>query len=53
MSAFVWAAVAIAGVFGVLWVAVRLTVLATRYLERRPRRRWTRRPGAKNPRLWN
>jgi len=53
MSAFAWAAIAIAGVFGGLWVAVRLTVLAMRYLERRPRRRWTGRPGAKNPRLWD
>jgi len=52
MKAFVWSAIAIAGVFGVLWVAVRLTVLATRYLERRPRRRWMKRPTVKNRGLW-
>jgi len=47
VSAFLWAAIAIAGVFGVLWIAVRLTVLVTRSVERGPRR-----PNAKNPRLW-
>jgi len=47
VSAFLWAAIAIAGVFGVLWIAVRLTVRVTRYVEHRPRR-----PSAKNPRLW-
>lgn len=50
MSAFFWSALAIAAVFGVLWLATRLTVLVLAALERR--RRWTR-GGPRNPRLWH
>ena len=52
MNGFVWSAIAIAGVFGALWVAVRLTVRVTHYVERRPRRRWMKRPTVKNRGLW-
>jgi len=50
MNGFVWSAVAIVGVFGALWIVVRLGVLATRWAERRPP---VKRPTVKNPRLWN
>ena len=52
MSGVLWSALVIAGVFGVLWLLVRLGVLVTRYVEQRPRRRWMKRPTVKNRGLW-
>ena len=49
MRAFLWSALVIAGVFGVLWLLVRLGVLVTRYVERRPP---VKRPTVRNRRLW-